>query len=228
LVTESSSIPGYRVLVEKRQIGVVAESRSEAELALRRKAARLGANAVTKLTSITRREKYQAGVGPKGNPYFRTRDVVEWEACAVAAVEERRVRWWRRIWGSKPEKLAVIDGSNVLHAAGEGPNLASVRTVVGKLAADGWVAHVFFDANIGYKVFNRHASEPTLARALGLQPRQVTIVPSGRQADPFVISFARRHDGVIVSNDLYRDNLDMMRGLPRLGVTFSGRDPRLN
>jgi len=227
-VTGADVHADYRILVEKRWISVVAEAREDAERDLRWKAARLGANGVVRLKAIKRQERYQAGVGPRGNPYYRTREVTEWEGCAVAAVERRRRGWLRRFLGRREIKLAVIDGSNVLHAAGRGPDLASVRAVVGSLKKGGWTPHLFFDANVGYKVFRRHASDRELASAIGLRAGQVSVVPGGRQADPYVMDYARRNRGVIVSNDLFRDRPEMMQGLPRLSVTFEGNDVRIS
>lgn len=218
-VTEGASYPGYRMVAEKRRIGVRAASRAEAEPELRLKAARIGANGITGLESRTRTEKVQAGVGPKGNPFFRSQAVTEWEGLAVAVVEVRRVGWLGRLLGRRDEaRIAVVDGSNVLHAAGNTPDLATVRAVVDLLQENGWTAYLIFDANVGYKALGRDVQERDLASLLGVAANRVMKVPSGRQADPYVIKFARENRAVMVTNDRYRDYWEAMQGLARLEV----------
>ena len=118
----------------------------------------------------------------------------------------------------------VVDGSNVLFWAGDGPDLASVQAVVSRLKSSGKDLHVFFDATIGYKLFDRHVNAAAMAAHLNLAAQQVTIVPGGTDADIFILKHAARHRDTVVSNDRFKDNTKLAKGLPRLrGVVSGGR-----
>lgn len=118
----------------------------------------------------------------------------------------------------------VIDGSNVMYWAGDGPDLGSVTAVVQRMKATGKEFHVFFDASVGYKLFDRHASAAEMAQALHVHADQVTVVPGGTDADVFILKYASRHRDTIVSNDQFKDNATLAKGLPRMrGVVSGGR-----
>lgn len=222
-VTEGPPPLAYRVVAEKRRIGVRAASRAEAERELSLRAARIGANGITGLERRTRPPKSQAGASPKGRSRGPSQEVVEWEGLAVAAVESRRVGWLGRLLGRRDEeRLAVVDGSNVLHAAGNAPDLATVQAVVDLLREHGWAVVLIFDANVGWKALGRPLREAELASLIGVPANRLMIVPSGRPADPYVMSFARENRGVVVTNDLYRDDWEGMHGLARLAVKVEG------
>lgn len=116
----------------------------------------------------------------------------------------------------------VVDGSNVLYWAGDGPDLGSVRAVVRKLTEKGKDLHVFFDATVGYKVFGRHVSSAQLAGAIDLSASQVTIVPGGTDADVFILRYAGQHRDTIVTNDQFKDNAKLAKGLQRMPGVVSG------
>lgn len=204
-ITTTSGIRGYHV----KELGWVrceCDERSDAEKRLRSMAADKyrAANALTKLSYNLRDEPYQAGTGPKGNPYYRNRKVKTWEAMACEAIPNRSVdkspiRWDKRI--------AVIDGSNVAHWGDEGSaNLDAVKAIVLFLKRENTTPIVVFDANIGFKVANRHMNADDLIDALG-GDIEVEIVQSGTVADRRIVELAEQRKAIIVSNDLFRDSL---------------------
>jgi len=118
----------------------------------------------------------------------------------------------------------VVDGSNVLYWAGDGPELASLLAVLKRLRGKQSDIHVFFDASVGYKLFNRHVNAGEMASTLNLPADAVTIVPGGTDADVFLLQYAARHRDTIVSNDRFKDNAKLAKGLPRMrGVVSGGR-----
>ncbi|NCO87107.1 MAG: hypothetical protein GW886_10815 [Rhodobacterales bacterium] len=100
----------------------------------------------------------------------------------------------------------IVDGSNVMHwDADAGPSLAVLRRVLDSLRDAGYGPIVYFDANAGYKLENRHMGSPELAQRLGLDPAQVTLSLSGTPADPLLLTHAVRDGLRVVTNDRYRD-----------------------
>lgn len=106
------------------------------------------------------------------------------------------------------ESWVLVDGSNVMHWQDQTPNLDPVKAVVAQLAAKGHVPGVVFDANAGWKLMGRYLHDGEFARLLGLESRQVLVVPKGTQADPFLLQTAREFGARIVTNDRYRDWAD--------------------
>jgi len=84
--------------------------------------------------------------------------------------------------------------------------LASVKAILQILKAEGVTPTVVFDANIGYKVENRHMDQGEMATALG-GGVAVEVVPSGTVADRRIVELAEQRKATIVSNDLFRDSL---------------------
>ncbi len=106
------------------------------------------------------------------------------------------------------ESWILVDGSNVMHWHDRTPSLDPVKAVVAQLAAQGHVPGVVFDANAGWKLMGRYMHDGDFARLLGLESRQVLVVPKGTQADPFLLQTAREFGARIVTNDRYRDWAD--------------------
>jgi Zc3h12a-like Ribonuclease NYN domain len=104
-----------------------------------------------------------------------------------------------------PESWILIDGSNVMHWQDNTPQLAPVRLVVDHLKSLGYVPGVVFDANAGWKLMGRYLHDGDFARLLGVEKRQVLVVPKGTQADPFLLKTAREFGDRIVTNDRFRD-----------------------
>lgn len=106
---------------------------------------------------------------------------------------------------SKLEYWILVDGSNVMHWQDNAPSLHPVRKVVEKLTELGYMPGIVFDANAGWKLQGRYLHDGELARLLGVEDRQVLVVPKGTQADPYLLETAREFEAKIVTNDRYRD-----------------------
>lgn len=128
---------------------------------------------------------------------------------------------WRR--AEPPRPVIVVDGSNVMHWQGDVPTFEALDLVLSDLSARGFVPHVFFDANVGYKLAGRHVGARDLARALALPPSQIFVAPSRTPADPLLIAHALRVRARIVSNDRFRDWRDDFPALGDKGVLVPGR-----
>jgi len=204
-ITTTSGIRGYHV----KELGWVScecDERSDAEKRLRSMAADKykAANALTKLSYNLRDERYQAGTGPKGTPYYRNRKVKTWEAMACEAIPNRHVDKSPIRWNNR---VAVIDGSNVTYWGDEGfADLDAVKAIVRFLKKEGSTPIVVFDANIGFKVADKHMNVDDLVNKLG-GDIEVEIVKSGTVADRRIVELAEQRKATIVSNDLFRDSL---------------------
>mgnify|MGYP001134261892 CR=1 FL=1 len=128
---------------------------------------------------------------------------------AAALVAVFLILWIRRRSAraaqTSDESWVLVDGSNVMHWRDGMPSLDPVKAVVAQLTAQGHVPGVVFDANAGWKLMGRYLHDGAFARLLGLESRQVLVVPKGSQADPFLLQTAREFGARIVTNDRYRD-----------------------
>lgn len=118
------------------------------------------------------------------------------------------ILWTRRRARTAPvrdEAWILVDGSNVMHWQDNAPALAPLTAVIRQLQDLGYAPGVVFDANAGWKLQGRYLREGDLARLLGIETRQVLVVPKGTQADPFLLETAREFGVRIVTNDRYRD-----------------------
>ncbi len=113
--------------------------------------------------------------------------------------------WWRRKPAAKPGAYIIVDGSNVMHWDGGVPTVGAVVAVVKALAARGFTVGVMFDANAGYKLFDRYRDDYAFARALGVPEDRVLVVPKGTVADQYIWQAARDMGARVVSDDRYRD-----------------------
>jgi hypothetical protein len=96
-------------------------------------------------------------------------------------------------------RIALVDGSNVAHAAGEPARLRNITLVMEKLAAEGLRPVVVADAALRHQIddadgYERLREEGKLRQA-----------PAGTDADYFILPSARELDAAIVSNDTFRD-----------------------
>ena len=119
-------------------------------------------------------------------------------------------------------QLILIDGSNVLHWTG-GPDIETVATVVADLKGRGLRPVVWFDANAGYLVDDRYLGPTALARLLHLPARQVFVAPKGTPADPLILEAAVALQAQVVTNDRYRDWLDVHPVAAERGRLVRGR-----
>ena len=111
----------------------------------------------------------------------------------------------RRKAPRRADDWILVDGSNVMHWQDGQPQIAAVALTVRKLESLGYEPGVVFDANAGWKLLNRYLHDGDFAAMLGLERRQVLVVPKGTQADPFLLEKAREFAAKIVTNDRYRD-----------------------
>ena len=120
------------------------------------------------------------------------------------------------------ESWILIDGSNVMHWQDHTPQLESLHRVVGRVQALGYFPGVVFDANAGWKLAGRYLHDGDFADLLGLEPRQVLVVPKGTQADTFLLDTARELGARIVTNDRFRDWADKHPELAKAGFLVRG------
>jgi hypothetical protein len=107
-----------------------------------------------------------------------------------------------------PQKLIVVDGSNVMHWRNNTADIATLVAVINRLRAKHYAPCVVFDANAGYKIANRYHGDAAMARLLDLPADRVLVVPKGVIADHYVLTAARHLTAPVVTNDLYRDWTD--------------------
>jgi len=120
------------------------------------------------------------------------------------------------------EAWILVDGSNVMHWQDGVPALHPLTAVVARLKGLGYVPGVVFDANAGWKLQGRYLHDDALARLLGVEARQVLVVPKGSQADPFLLQTAREFGVRIVTNDRYRDWAEAHPEVLRPGFLIKG------
>lgn len=114
-------------------------------------------------------------------------------------------RWrGRRSAQIDTSKYIIVDGSNVMYWGGD-PSFMVLSKVLGSLQENGLTPIVYFDANVGYKLWNRHVYAREIAQMLELDPRQVALSPSGVTADEVLLEQATRDGLRVVSNDRFRD-----------------------
>ncbi len=111
-------------------------------------------------------------------------------------------------------KTAVLDGSNVYHfGRANGLDAQPLGLVAEQLRQEGYRVVCFFDANIFHTLQEHGAfSEKTrhdlrlLMDIFGLGAHEIYVVPSGVQADPFVLNTLRHLPiSFAVTNDQFRD-----------------------
>jgi hypothetical protein len=115
-----------------------------------------------------------------------------------------RLRPTRRPIPLDPDKYIIVDGSNVMHWGGE-PSVLVLTRVLAALVNAGLTPIVYFDANVGYKLWDRHANAQSAAKKLGLDPRVVIVAPSGVTADELLLEAAVDNGLRVVTNDRFLD-----------------------
>ena len=111
-------------------------------------------------------------------------------------------------------KTAIFDGSNIYHFGHDnGLGSQPLGEIVRQLRAEGYRIACFFDANIFYTL-NKHGAflsdqQHTLAMLqgiFGLRRDEIYVVPSGPQADKYVLdSLKHLPISFAVTNDQFRD-----------------------
>jgi hypothetical protein len=113
------------------------------------------------------------------------------------------------------EKTAIFDGSNIYHFGLEnGFGKKALEILIHELRSDGFRVVCFFDANIyftlrengEYQNGTEKFSTNILQRIFGLKETEIYVVPSGIQADRFILeSLSLLPVSFAVTNDRYRD-----------------------
>lgn len=139
------------------------------------------------------------------------------------------------------QKTAVLDGSNLYHF-GHGNDVGgmALSLIVKHLRAEGYRIICFFDANIYYELikqgdFQRGKKHElmVLMQTFGLHWDEIFIVPSGTQADKYILSSLKHLPlSFAVTNDQFRDYGqiygDVMQGNQwRKGVYIQGNEVKL-
>lgn len=133
-------------------------------------------------------------------------------------------RWGGRFPTARSERQKIlVDGSNVLHWGGMGPEIATLHEVLQKIDEQGLEPVVYFDANVGYLIGEKWLGAGPLARKLGLGYRNVIVADSGTPADPLLLEASRRSGARVVSNDRYRDWHGQFPEAAEPGRTVRGR-----
>lgn len=134
---------------------------------------------------------------------------------------------WTRRRGARStdtseEAWILVDGSNVMHWQDNQPALAPLTGLILRLTGLGYVPGIVFDANAGWKLQGRYLREAELARLLGVEERQVLVVPKGTQADTYLLQTAREFEAKIVTNDRFRDWADQHPEVLESGILIRG------
>jgi hypothetical protein len=108
-------------------------------------------------------------------------------------------------------RSVVVDGSNVMFWADNTPMAGAVQKVLSALREAGKEPILCFDANIGYKLANRHLDRGEVALLFGIPQSQVVICPSRTDGDATILRIATENRLPVVSNDRYRDYPDLVK-----------------
>lgn len=113
------------------------------------------------------------------------------------------------------DKTIIIDGSNIYHfGLKHGLGAKALKTLVGSLRSDGYRLVCFFDANIYFTLkengqlekYKSRFSVVMLHNIFGLEDVEIYVVPSGIQADKFIIeSISLLPKSFALTNDKFRD-----------------------
>jgi hypothetical protein len=126
--------------------------------------------------------------------------------------------WWRQPKSIQPTveitgRAVIVDGSNVMHWGGE-PSIKVLTRVLKELQNRGLQPVVYFDANVGYKLFDKQIKPAALAAQLGLPIGQVVFAPSRTPADEILLERAISDGLRVVTNDRF---LDWKQRFPKVG-----------
>jgi len=139
------------------------------------------------------------------------------------------------------DKTAIIDGSNLYHFGhNEGLDAQPLGMIAEQLRAEGYRIISFFDANIFYTLRDHGAFGPDarhtpqlLHDIFGLNPSEIYVVPSGTQADKYILdSLKHLPKSFAITNDQFRDYRkhysQVMKGDQwRKGVAIKGPELKL-
>jgi len=216
-VTDRDYRSGYRMLREVRWLTAINNSQEDAERALKLQASNNNANAIIKLKFRAHTSKEQAGVSPKGNPYYTSHTTRSWEGLAVVVEANTKPLNNINIAHSSPYSAPIftvplttsiiIDGNNILlsHHSVEKP--AVLKAVIAGIQSSGRPLHLYMDANGPYLIFGngQRRSNAEVAAYLNIGLAQLSFSPRGEKADPYILEKAKADQGTILSNDHYSE-----------------------
>jgi hypothetical protein len=139
-------------------------------------------------------------------------------------------------------KTCVFDGNNIYHfGLSQDAGADALRLIAAQLRTEGYRVVCFFDANIHYTLIAHGHLSPdqrhtigAVMQVFGLAKDEIYIVPSGVQADRYILSTLKHLPvSFAVTNDQFRDYAkvypSVMRGDQwRKGVTTTGAELRLH
>jgi hypothetical protein len=111
--------------------------------------------------------------------------------------------------GALTGRRFILDGSNIaLFHGPQHPELRYVLALASYLRRNGADYHCYFDANLGY-LLRDFCPEALVSfeRVTTSQPwsKQFETVPSGTQADEWILARAKKEAADVISNDRFRD-----------------------
>lgn len=230
--SRNDHIRGYKTLSETGWVNVRdCVSTQDVEQKLRAAAAEKGANAVTKLHWKIRNERYQAGRGKKGNPYYRSRTVYDGEGLGVRIepVSSKKAGVSRRLQVEDtsqevgyPSGWVALDGNNIFGKIHEQTNDVErsfdiFKTFLLKLTHSPYKPHVFWDGKFIRFAHATDASsrgtnfEKWLQEKLNISAENLTVSDFEQGADVLIVSWASTKSAAVISNDNF--NKDYQDGL---------------
>ena len=115
------------------------------------------------------------------------------------------------------DKFVVVDASNVAFDPSGSASLQRILLVREALLRAGFTEFAFIaDASLRHRL---SAEEAALFEEM-IKSKQVFQAPANSSADEFIIDLARRKDGLVLSNDLFRSHLDRWKLLPARRVPY--------
>lgn len=193
------------------------ETRRDVEGTLKVLAAGLGANAIVNLSYQYESERYQAGKGPKGNPFYKNRTVFAGEAVAVLLEKNKGANRSQKVMQSrkKPDftkyegNNIALDGNNIVGRSGW--EFGPITNLLSELRQSSYEYKVFFDNSIFRALKEKdliskgQSINECLSNIMGESTDNIVVTPKQEQADPYIIEYAVRRNAAIISNDGYDD-----------------------
>ncbi len=203
-ITRQEYVRGHRIMERGGWVrGEGYRTREKMEKSLKRKAAKLGGNAVI---------KFYWNSYPHGRKdLFKG----EGEAVRVEKTTTQSGKSGKKIHISR-DKPIFVDGSNLIYWTKDHRIDTHPLGVLCQTLRDANVDFlVFFDANIKYllqeaggRITPKDRSTKDLERVFGLFSDEISVVPAGSPADDFILQRAHISKGMVISNDRYKDYHD--------------------
>ncbi len=156
-------------------------------------------------------------------PAFRDLTLLS-SACGAAGLIVFLRAFFHRVVHARTaaQKWVIIDGSNVMHWKDGTVRIDTLREVVQHLKAQGFSPCVVFDANAGHILSGKYLHHGAMGRLLGLPEDKVMVVHKGTQADSTILAAAKDLGARVVTNDRYRDWVDMHPEVQQPGYLIKG------